>query len=55
MTDNASLVQSEEELERLLEELQHVEAFEPPPEFREQARVRDPGIYEAAGRDPEGW
>jgi acetyl-CoA synthetase len=55
MTDNAGLVQSEEELERLLEELQQVETFEPPPEFRQQARIRDPGIYEAAGRDPEGY
>jgi acetyl-CoA synthetase len=55
VTYNASLVQSEEELERLLEELQHVEAFDPPPDFGEQARVRDPGIYEAAERDPEGY
>jgi len=55
MTDNASLVRSEEELERLLEELQSVEEFEPSPEFREQARIRDPGVYEAAGRDPEGY
>jgi hypothetical protein len=34
MTDNAKLVQSEAELERVLEDLQKVERFEPRPEFR---------------------
>jgi acetyl-CoA synthetase len=55
MTDNAKLVQSEQELERVLEDLQKVERFEPPPEFRDQARVRDPGVYAKAERDPQGY
>jgi acetyl-CoA synthetase len=55
MTDNAKLVQSEEELERVLEDLQKVERFEPPPEFRDQARVGDPGVYATAERDPQGY
>jgi acetyl-CoA synthetase len=55
MTDNAKLVQSTAELDRLLDDLQKVEKFEPPAEFRARARVRDPGVYEVAARDPEGY
>src|SRR2546428_11336973 len=55
MPHDAKLIQSSEELEQLLEELQRVEKFEPPAEFAAQARVRDPGVYEAARRDPEGF
>jgi acetyl-CoA synthetase len=55
MATNAKLVQSAEELERVLEELQRIERFEPPAEFAAQARVRDMGVYEAAARDPEGY
>jgi len=42
-------------LERKLEELLEVERFEPPAEFREQARWSDPAIYEEAAADPEAW
>jgi acetyl-CoA synthetase len=42
-------------LERELEEMLSVEKFEPPVEFRERARWSDPGIYEEAAADPEGW
>ena len=55
MTANAKLVQSTDELEQVLEDLQQVERFEPPAEFRAQARVRDPDEYEAAERDLEGY
>jgi acetyl-CoA synthetase len=55
MTDNARLVQSEAELERVLEELQQVERFEPSPEFRERAQVRDPGVDTTAEHDPQGY
>jgi acetyl-CoA synthetase len=41
----------EEELNALLE----VERFEPPAEFREQARLSDPAVYEQAAADPEAW
>src|SRR5690348_13007698 len=43
------------DLDRVLEELQEVETFEPPPGFREQAGIRDAGIYETAARDPEAY
>jgi acetyl-CoA synthetase len=32
-----------------------VETFEPPPEFRAQARLSDPGVYDEAARDPQAW
>jgi acetyl-CoA synthetase len=55
MTDHAKLVQSADELERVLEDLQQVERFEPPAEFAAQSIVRDMGAYEAANRDPERY
>jgi acetyl-CoA synthetase len=55
MADNAKTVQTAEELEHLLDELGGVESFEPPPEFRARARITDPNVYAAAGRDPEGY
>jgi len=55
MTDNAKPVQTPEELERVLEELQQVEKFEPPAEFRAQANVQDPKVYQAAELDPQGY
>jgi acetyl-CoA synthetase len=42
-------------LQAELEELLHVERFEPPAEFREAALLNDPAIYEEASRDPEAW
>jgi acetyl-CoA synthetase len=41
----------EEELEKLLE----VERFPPPEEFRANALVQDPAIYDEAERDPEAF
>jgi acetyl-CoA synthetase len=41
----------EEELEKLLQ----VERFPPPEEFRANAVVQDPAIYDEAERDPEGF
>jgi acetyl-CoA synthetase len=55
MTDNAKLMRSAEELEALLDDLQHVERFEPPAEFRARAVVGDVDVYEAAERDPESY
>ncbi|HEU4392677.1 MAG TPA: acetate--CoA ligase, partial [Solirubrobacterales bacterium] len=43
------------DLERELEGLLAVEKFEPRAEFRERALWSDPGIYEEAAADPEGW
>jgi acetyl-CoA synthetase len=44
-----------DQLDRELAELLDVERFEPPPEFREQALLKDPAVYEEAARDPQGW
>jgi acetyl-CoA synthetase len=44
-----------EELDRELAELLEVERFEPAPEFREQALLKDPAVYEEAARDPQRW
>ncbi len=41
----------EEELSALLE----VERFEPPEEFRAEALLTDPAVYEEAAADPEAW
>jgi len=42
-------------LSATLEELQQVERFEPPEEFRERALVSDRSLHEKAAADPEGW
>ncbi len=46
---------SGEELDRDLAALLEVERFEPPQEFREQALLSDPEVYERAARDPQAW
>jgi acetyl-CoA synthetase len=48
-------VKTGEELERELTGLLDVEKFEPSEEFRRNALLTDPAIYEEAARDPEGW
>ncbi len=35
--------------------LQEHRSFDPPADFAARANARDPGIYEQAERDPEGW
>ncbi|HTR88987.1 MAG TPA: acetate--CoA ligase [Solirubrobacteraceae bacterium] len=44
-----------ETLDRELAALLEVERFPPPAEFRAQALLNDPEVYERAARDPEGW
>jgi acetyl-CoA synthetase len=46
---------SGEALDRELAGLLDVERFDPPPEFREQALLKDPAVYEEAARDPQAW
>ncbi|HEY7951950.1 MAG TPA: acetate--CoA ligase [Solirubrobacteraceae bacterium] len=46
---------SGEELDRELAALLEIERFEPPQEFREQALLNDPAVYEEAARDPLAW
>jgi len=55
MTADAGRVPTAAELDRVLDDLQRVEMFEPPAEFRQQARIRDRSSYEAAERDPLGY
>jgi acetyl-CoA synthetase len=42
-------------LEERLSELLEVEKFEPPEEFRSQALLSDPSVYDEAAADPEAW
>src|SRR5438270_3154849 len=44
-----------ETLERELAALLEVERFEPPPEFKREALLKDAAVYEEAARDPLGW
>ncbi len=48
-------VEEETLLEGELSELLEVERFEPPAQFREQALLADPAVYEEAAADPEAW
>ncbi|HEY4426628.1 MAG TPA: acetate--CoA ligase [Solirubrobacteraceae bacterium] len=50
-----SEVSGGDRLDRELAELLEVERFEPPGEFREQALLKDPAVYEEAARDPQAW
>lgn len=43
------------ELDHELASLLSVERFEPPAEFRQNALLSDPAIYEEAERDWQGW
>jgi acetyl-CoA synthetase len=42
-------------LSATLEELQQVERFDPPEDFRRDALVTDRSLHERAAADPEGW
>ncbi len=42
-------------LDEQLAALLDIESFDPPAEFREQALLGDPDVYEQAARDPQGW
>ncbi|HMD51769.1 MAG TPA: acetate--CoA ligase [Solirubrobacteraceae bacterium] len=44
-----------EELDRELAGLLDVERFDPPAEFRRQALLSDPEVYERAAADPQAW
>jgi acetyl-CoA synthetase len=49
--DSAAGAALDAELAALLD----VETFEPPAEFREQALLNDPAVYEQAAADPQAW
>ncbi len=46
---------SGEELDAQLAALLEVQRFDPPAQFTEQALLSDPGLYERAAADPQGW
>jgi acetyl-CoA synthetase len=46
---------SGEELDEQLAKLLEVERFDPPANFKAQATLSDPEIYEQAAADPQGW
>jgi acetyl-CoA synthetase len=48
-------VEERTSLEQELTELLEVESFEAPAEFRSQALLSDPAIYEEAAADPQAW
>jgi acetyl-CoA synthetase len=43
------------DLERELQELQEVEKFEPPEDFKRDALWNDPSVYDEAAKDHEAW
>ncbi|HEY4281042.1 MAG TPA: acetate--CoA ligase [Conexibacter sp.] len=42
-------------LERRLDEMLQIERFEPSEQFRAQALLSDPAVYQQAAADPQGW
>jgi acetyl-CoA synthetase len=46
---------SGDQLDRQLASLLDIETFDPPRQFREQALLSDPAVYERAARDPQAW
>jgi len=44
-----------EALDDELAQLLRVERFDPPAQFREQALLKDPAVYEQAAADPQAW
>jgi acetyl-CoA synthetase len=54
MADGA-MTESGVSLERRLDEMLSIERFDPPQEFRAQALLNDPSVYEEAERDPQAW
>jgi acetyl-CoA synthetase len=52
MADGAT---TEKSLEARLEEMLDIEKFEPPEEFRKNALLNDPAVYDEAEKDWKGW
>jgi acetyl-CoA synthetase len=55
MADTATTRAGGGTLEAKLEAMLETERFEPPEEFRNQALLGDPSVYEKAGSDWQGW
>ncbi len=55
MADGTEQAITEETVDQKLDRLLQQDKFDPPQQFRERALLNDPGVYEEANRDPEGW
>ena len=55
MADTAETAAGDQTLEQQLEEMLDIESFDPPEEFKKNARLSDPAIYEEAESDWKGW
>ncbi len=55
MADTAATQAGEETLESQLETMLDIETFEPPEDFRKNALLNDPSVYEEAEKDWQGW
>ncbi len=55
MADTATTPAGEETLEAKLEGMLDIEKFEPPEDFRKDALLTDPSVYEEAESDWKGW
>jgi acetyl-CoA synthetase len=55
MADTVETPAGEVTLESKLESMLEIEKFDPPEEFRKQALLSDPSIYEEAEQDWKGW
>jgi acetyl-CoA synthetase len=55
MADTVQTPAGEETLESKLESMLDIETFEPPEEFRKQALLSDPSVYDEAEKDWKGW
>ena len=55
MADTVQTPAGEVKLEDKLEAMLEIEKFDPPEEFRKQALLSDPSVYEEAERDWKGW
>src|SRR5579872_252636 len=55
MADTTAARLTDEQLEAKLEEMLGIETFDPPEEFKRQALINDPAIYEEAERDWKGF
>jgi acetyl-CoA synthetase len=55
MADTVETPAGQETLESKLESMLDIETFDPPEDFRKQALLSDPSIYEEAEKDWKGW
>jgi acetyl-CoA synthetase len=55
MAETATPPAGDETLESQLEQMLDIETFEPPDDFKQNALLNDPSVYEEADKDWKGW